>query len=76
MVVPAVLGGALLVAFVILFTVLAKGSGHSRRGYSGADGSGSATFADGGGDGCDGGSASDAGCSDGGGSDGGGGGGD
>ena len=76
MVVPAVLGGAILVAFVILVTVLAKAGGHRRRGYSGADGSSFMTFADGGGDGCDGGSASDAGCSDGGGSDGGGGGGD
>ena len=73
MVIAAVFGGALLVAFVILLTVLSKTSGNSRRGYSGADGSSAAMFADGGSDGCDSGSSSDGGCSDGGGASGGGG---
>jgi hypothetical protein len=76
MVVPAVLGGALLVAFVILVAILAKASGHSRRrSYSGADGGSSfAAFSDGGSDGCDSGSSADGGCGDGGGGGGGGGG--
>src|SRR5262245_42216164 len=76
MVVPAILGGALLVAFVIFFTMIAKAGGHRRRGYSGADGSSFTAFADGSGDNCDSGSSSDGGCGDGGGADGGGGGGD
>jgi hypothetical protein len=66
MVVSAVLVGALLVAFVILCTVLAKASSNGGRRYSGADGSSVAVFADGG-NGCDSGSSSDGGCSDGGG---------
>ena len=74
MVVPAVFGGALLVAFVILVAIIAKASGHGRRRYSGADGGSSfAAFSDGGSDGCDSGSSADGGCGDGGGGDGGGG---
>ena len=70
MVVPAVLGGALLVVFVILVAVLARTS-HSRRGHhSGADGS--IAMYGGSGDGCEGGSASDGGGADGGGGGGGG----
>ena len=69
MVVAAVFGGALAVAFVILVAVLAKTSSNTRRGYSRSDGS-MVMFGSGG---CDSGSASDGGCGDGGGGGGGGG---
>ena len=65
MVVAAVFGGALVVAFVILVAVLAKTS-NARRGHTNADGS-IVMFGDSGSGGCDSGSSSDGGCGGGGG---------
>ena len=65
MVVAAVFGGALVVAFVTLVAVLAK-TGNAQRGPTNA-GRSVVMFGDGGSGGCDSGSASDGGCGDGGG---------
>jgi hypothetical protein len=72
-----VLGGALLVALVILAGVLSSVQARTRRGAANnADGSFAAWPGDGGDAGCDSGSSADGGCGDGGGGGGDGGGGD